>query len=255
MAVSIEIFEHLADNYCILVHDEATGATASIDAIDEQAIRAGLNKTGWNLTDIFVTHHHWDHTGGILGLKSAFDIRITGPSAEANKIHGLDNLVGDGDNVRLGETHLKVIATPGHTLGHIAYHDPENQNLFCGDALFSLGCGRMFEGTPGPMWDGLKSLRDLPNQTQVYCGHEYSAGNAAFARSIDPNNQHLRNRAEEIIANRKKNLPTVPFNLGTDKLANPFLRADDPELAKAMGKSAKDHSAVFATIRKAKDNY
>lgn len=255
MAVSIEIFVHLCDNYCILLHDEATGATASIDAIDEHAIRAGLLKTGWNLTDIFITHHHWDHTDGIMGLKSAFDIQVTGPRAEANKIHGLDNLVASGDSVRLGETHLNVIPTPGHTLGHIAYYDPENYNLFSGDALFSLGCGRMFEGTPSPMWEGLKTLRDLPDQTQVYCGHEYSAGNAAFARSIDPHNRHLQNRAEKIIAALKKNLPTVPFNLGEDKLANPFLRADDSELAKAMGENANDPSAVFATIRKAKDSY
>ncbi len=255
MAVSIEIFIHLSDNYCILLHDDATGATASIDAIDENTVRAGLQKTGWNLTDIFVTHHHWDHTDGILGLKAAFDIQVTGPRAEANKIQGLDNLVADGETVRLGETHLKVIKTPGHTLGHITYFDPKNYNLFSGDALFSLGCGRMFEGTPGPMWEGLKALRDLPDQTQVYCGHEYSAANAAFARSIDPHNKHLQNRAEKIIAARKKNAPTVPFNLGEDKLANPFLRADNAELAKAMGGDASNPSAVFAAIRKAKDNY
>ena len=255
MSVSIRIFEHLSDNYCVLVHDITTGATAAIDAIDETAILNGLAQTGWNLTDIFITHHHWDHTDGIMGLKSKLDINVTGPAAEANKITGLDHLVADGDVVKLGNTHLQVISTPGHTLGHIAYYDQNNNNLFCGDALFSLGCGRMMEGTPGPMWEGLKTLRALPDQTNVYCGHEYSAANADFARSIDPDNQALKVRAKEIIALRKQGQATVPFNLGEDKRANPFLRADETDLAHIMNISPDEPKNVFAAIRKAKDRF
>lgn len=255
MTVSIHIFTHLSDNYCVLLHDNATGATATIDAIDAAPIKAAAAHKGWTLTDIFITHHHWDHTDGLMDLKSEFSLRVTGPKVEAKKIRGLDQLVGDGDTIVLGETKLQIIATPGHTLGHIAFYDQENQNLFCGDALFCLGCGRMFEGTPGPMWRGLKSLRDLPDQTSVYCGHEYSVTNAEFALSIDPNNKDLQKRAKQIKELRKQGKFTVPFNLGEDKRANPFLRADDTSLAAAFEVEKNGGATTFAAIRTAKDKF
>ncbi len=255
MTAQVETFECLSDNYGFLVHDNKTGATAAIDAPDAGAIRAALARTGWTLSHILVTHHHWDHTDGTAPLKGEFNASVIGPEAEADKISGLDSTVSEGDRVSVGSLEFTVLKTPGHTLGHVAYFEPESKSLFSGDALFSLGCGRMFEGTPGPMWRGLAALRDLPDDTMVYCGHEYSAANAAFALSIDPDNQALQNRAAEISELRNRGEPTVPFILGEDKSANPFLRADNPLLAAVMGVKQSDPAAVFAAIRKAKDNF
>ncbi len=255
MTAQIETFECLADNFGFLVHDDKTGATAAIDAADAGAIRAALARTGWTLSHILVTHHHWDHTDGIIPLKDEFDVTVVGPQAEVTKITGLDKTISGGDQTSVGSLEFEVLETPGHTLGHLAYFEPESKSLFSGDALFSLGCGRMFEGTPPPMWKGLTTLRDLPDETMVYCGHEYSAVNAAFALSIDPDNEALQKRASQITQLRSENKPTIPFNLGEDKRANPFLRADKPELATRMGLSASDPAALFAAIRKAKDRF
>ena len=233
MTVQIETFECLTDNYGFLVHDDKTGATAAIDASDAKTIRTALARTGWSLSHILVTHHHSDHTAGIVPLKDELDIVVIGPQAEADKISRLDRTVSEGDRVSVGSLEFEVLETPGHTLGHVTYFERKSKSLFSGDALFSLGCGRMFEGTPGPMWKGLATLRDLPDETMVYCGHEYSAANAAFALSIDPNNKALKKRAAEITQLRSRGKPTVPFLLGEDKAANPFLRADTCELAEA----------------------
>jgi len=255
MALEIEVFPCLSDNYGYLAHDPETGATAAIDAPEDGPIRAALEKTGWKLTDILVTHHHADHTDGIAPLKADFDLTVTGPKGEADKIAGLDRTVGEGDTVRIGSAELQVIETPGHTLGHICFFAPEGTHLFSADALFSIGCGRMFEGTPGPMWEGLKKLRELPDSTTVYCGHEYTAANVKFALSIDGDNPALGARAEMVEELRGAGKPTIPFNLGEDKMANPFLRADDPGLMAGMGLPAADPADVFAAIRKGKDNF
>jgi hydroxyacylglutathione hydrolase len=255
MALDVDVFECLSDNYGYLIRDTTTGATAAIDAPEEAPIRAALKRTGWTLTDIFITHHHSDHTDGIAGLKADIGVRVTGPRAEQDKIAGLDVLVGGGDTIKLGETGFKVYDTPGHTLGHIVYHDAAGRHLFTADALFSLGCGRMFEGTPGPMWAGLAALRDLPDDTLIYCGHEYTAANAKFALSIDPDNQALTARFAEVEKQRANGEFTIPVTLGEEKRANPFLRADDPALAKLMGLEGAAPAEVFAAIRKAKDNF
>jgi hydroxyacylglutathione hydrolase len=255
VAAIIEVFGAREDNFGYLVHDEATGRTASIDAPEAEAIKAALARRGWELTDIFITHHHIDHVEAIAELKGEFDARVVGPRAEADKIDGLDVLVGGGDTVTLGETSFDIYDAPGHTLGHIVFHDPVGQSLFSADALFSLGVGRMFEGTPGPMWEGVKALRALPDATLVYCGHEYTASNARFALSIDPGNLALQRRAAEVTALRAAGKPTIPFRLGEDKAANPFLRADAPELAAHYGLDGADPAAVFAAIRKGKDNF
>ena len=255
MGLIVDVFGARSDNFGYLVHDTATGRTAAIDAPDAEAIRSALAHRGWRLTDIFITHHHIDHVEAIPALKAEFGAHVVGPRGEADKINDLDTLVSGGDTVMLGETAFTVYDTPGHTLGHISFHDAAGKHLFTADALFSLGVGRMFEGTPGPMWEGVKALRELPDDTLVYCGHEYTASNAAFALSIDPDNAALQQRAVEVTALRTAGKATIPFVLGEDKLANPFLRADAPELARHFGLEGADPAEVFAAIRRAKDNY
>lgn len=255
MSLIVDVFSARSDNFGYLVHDTATGRTAAIDAPEAAAIRTALIHRGWDLTDIFITHHHIDHVEAIPELKAEFGVRVVGPRGEADKIEGLDVLVAGGDTVTLGETAFDVYDAPGHTLGHIVFHDRVGKHLFSADALFSLGVGRMFEGTPGPMWEGIKALRALPDDTLVYCGHEYTASNAKFALSIDPDNVALQKRAAEVTALRAAGKATIPFPLGEDKAANPFLRADDPVLARHFGLEGADPAAVFAAIRKGKDNF
>jgi len=255
MSVIVDVFPARSDNYGYLVHDTATGRTAAIDAPEAAAIRTALTHRGWTLTDIFITHHHIDHVEAIPELKAEFGARVVGPRAEADKIADLDELIAGGDTIALGETVFHVYDTPGHTLGHVVFHDKVGKHLFSADALFSLGVGRMFEGTPAPMWAGVKALRDLPDDTLVYCGHEYTASNAKFALSIDPDNAALQKRAAEVEALRAAGRPTIPFVLGEDKLANPFLRADDPALARHYGLEGADAAEVFAAIRKGKDTF
>ncbi|MHA6688978.1 hydroxyacylglutathione hydrolase [Devosia sp. A449] len=255
MGLIVDVFPARSDNFGYLVHDTASGRTAAIDAPDAAAIKTALEHRGWTLSDIFITHHHIDHVEAIPALKAEFGARVVGPRAEADKIDGLDELVAGGETVSLGETVFDVFDAPGHTLGHIVFHDKVGKHLFTADALFSLGVGRMFEGTPGPMWDGVKALRELPDDTLVYCGHEYTASNAAFALSIDPDNVALQQRAAEVEALRKAGKATIPFPLGQDKAANPFLRADDPGLAKHFGLEGASAAEVFAAIRKGKDSF
>ncbi|MEQ8445343.1 MAG: hydroxyacylglutathione hydrolase [Pelagibacterium sp.] len=255
MSLEIAVFPARSDNFGYLVRDDASGRVAAIDAPEEAPIIAELDKRGWALTDIFITHHHPDHTDAIAPLKRRFDCNVIGPKDEAGKIAGLDTLVGGGDTVTLGETVFEVIDVPGHTLGHIAFFAPEEKVLFSADALFSMGVGRMFEGDAHSMWAGLERLKALPPETMVYCGHEYTLANAKFALSIDPENAALKARAEQAQAQIDAGQPTIPFNLGEDFAANPFLRADTPEMARAMDHEDAPAWQIFGAIRKAKDNF
>lgn len=255
MSLIVDVFPARSDNYGYLVHDTATGRTAAIDAPEAAAIKTALIHRGWTLTDIFITHHHIDHVEAIPELKAEFGVRVVGPRAEADKIADLDELVAGGETVTLGETVFDIYDAPGHTLGQIVFHDKAGKHLFTADALFSLGVGRMFEGTPGPMWEGVKALRALPDDTLVYCGHEYTQSNAKFALSIDPDNAALKKRSAEVDALRVAGKATIPFLLGEDKAANPFLRADAPELARHYGLDGASPADVFAAIRKGKDTF
>lgn len=257
MSLIIDTFICGADNYGYLVHDGASGKTASIDAPDADTILEALEMRGWTLSDILITHHHTDHTVGIAALKAAFPGAVViGPEAEADKIEGLDETVRQGDVVLIGDVELAVLEAPGHTLGHVVYHDEAGGHLFTGDALFSIGVGRMFEGTPGPMWEGLDQIRSLPDSTLIYCGHEYTEANARFARSVDPDNVALRIREAEVKKLREAGQFTIPVSLAMENATNPFLRADRPELARAMGlPETVPPSAVFAALRKAKDTF
>ncbi len=253
MAYEVLIRPALKDNFAVLVHCRQSGLTAAIDAPEAAPYREMLSERGWTLDLILITHHHADHTQAIGELKAMGEATVYGPRGEADKIPMIDERVRGGDEIAFGHGRLQVIDVPGHTLGHIAYFEAEGPSLFCGDALFSLGCGRMFEGEKNSMWEGLKRLRALPDATQVYCGHEYTEANSRFAMSIDSDNAALKARAAEAASLRATGANTVPFELGTDKRANPFLRADDPALVARMGGGGA--AEVFAAIRKAKDEF
>lgn len=255
MGLIVDVFAARSDNFGYLVHDTATGRTAAIDAPEAAAIKNALLYRGWTLSDIFITHHHIDHVEAIPELKAEYGVRVVGPRAEADKIAGLDELVEAGDQILLGETVFDVYATPGHTLGHVVFHDKAGKHLFTADALFSLGVGRMFEGTPEPMWNGIKALREFPDDTLIYCGHEYTESNARFALSVDPDNKALQQRAEEVKALRQAGKATIPVSLGTEKATNPFLRADDKVIAAYYGLENAAPAEVFAALRKGKDSF
>ena len=239
MALVVRQFPCLSDNYGFLIRDEATGKTACIDTPDAGAILAELKTLGWGLDFILNTHWHQDHAGGHAEVKAATGATIVAPR-EVEKISAIDRLVGDGDIVMLGETSLAVMETGGHTLGHLSYFDADDQIAFVGDTLFALGCGRLFEGTPEQMWTSLSRLAALPDETAVYCAHEYTASNARFALSID-DSPALTARAREVFAARERGEPTVPTTIAREKATNPFLRAGD--------------AATFAAVRAAKDGF
>jgi len=255
MPAKIHQFMCLQDNFGVLLHDETSGATAAIDAPEAAAVARALAETGWRLTDILVTHHHSDHTAGIPELKQRYGCRVVAPRGEAARIDGADDTVGEGESVTVGTLSARVIETPGHTAGHISYWFEAEKLAFVGDTLFSIGCGRVIEGTPEMMWNSLAKLRALPDDARFYCGHEYTASNIAFALTVDPDNAALKERAAEVAALRAEGKPTLPSTIGVEKAANPFLRADDPALAARLGLAGRPAAEVFARIRGAKDTF
>lgn len=253
--LEVELVPALSDNYVYLIHDPETGDTAVIDPAEPDPVLAALERKGWKLGHILNTHHHADHIGGNMVLKERFGVPIVAPASEQARIPVIDVAVAEGDSYTVGTETAKVIETPGHTTGHIAFWFEGSDALFCGDTLFVLGCGRMFEGTPEQFWDSLIKLRGLPDSARVYCGHEYTQSNARFAVAVDPGNAPLAARAKEIDAARAAGRPTIPSLLGEEKRLNPFLRADDPAMQQAVGMAGKPASAVFAEIRKRKDSF
>jgi len=255
MAADLHLFLCLKDNYGVLIHDPATGKTASIDAPEAAPVEAALKATGWKLSDILVTHHHGDHTGGIAELKKKYACRVVAPAAEAQRIPLVDKTVREGDSVRVGNLAANVIETPGHTAGHIAYWFHGEKVAFVGDTLFSIGCGRVIEGTHDMMWASLLKLRDLPDDTRIYCGHEYTAANIRFAKTIEPDNPVLTAREGEVQRLIEERTPTIPVTIGDEKQANPFLRADRPEVAAGIGMAGASAAKVFAEIRERKNKF
>jgi hydroxyacylglutathione hydrolase len=249
------LFVCLKDNYGVLLHDPSTGATAAIDAPEAAPIEAALAERGWRLTDILVTHHHADHTGGIAELKKKHLCRVVAPRKEASKIQNIDVTVREGDVVQVGSMVGRILETPGHTAGHISYWFKQDKLAFVGDTLFSVGCGRILEGTPEMMWQSLVKIRNLPADTQLYCGHEYTAANVHFALSIEPKNSALRARAEEVVRLIEKKRPTIPTTIQQEKSYNPFLRADLHSVAGAINMEGANPESVFATIRARKDKF
>ena len=251
--LEVELLPALTDNYVYLLHDPATGTSGVVDPAVAAPVLARLASQGRKLDWALITHHHADHIGGLLEVKAATGCRAVGPRADASRIPGLDVLAGEGDTVGFGALTAEVLATPGHTSGHVSYWFPGGEALFCGDTLFALGCGRLFEGDAPTMWRSLGKLMALPDQTRVYCGHEYTLSNARFALTIEPDNAAIRQRAAEVEAARARGEPTIPTTIGGEKATSPFLRAADPALRRALGLEGAPDVEVFAEVRRRKD--
>lgn len=245
----------LQDNYLYLIHDSISGETAIVDPALEDPVVAELETRGWALTHIFNTHHHWDHTGANLALKERYGLTVIGPKADKDRIPGIDVCVEEGDTVTLGEHSAEIYFVPGHTSGHIAYHFADTDALFCGDTIFSMGCGRLFEGTPAEMWTSISKLMQLPDETHIYCAHEYTTANGNFALSVEPKNAALIAHMEKVHDLRGAGKPTVPTTMALEKTINPFMRPMSDEIQVNVGLVGAKLTDVFAEVRKRKDNF
>ena len=253
--IEVHQFPCLTDNYGFLIRDSATGKVATIDTPDADEILTQADRQDWPITDIWNTHWHPDHAGGNAKIVAATGASVTGP-AEVNKMFGpVDRVIEPGDTVMLGLTEATVIDVGGHTLQHIAFHLPTEATAFVGDALFALGCGRLFEGTAEQAWASLSRLMDLPDDTTVYCAHEYTEANAAFVASLELDLPLLAKRFEDIKATRAKGLPTVPTTIGLERATNPFVLAGEDQLRTRFELADAPPSAVFAAVRQAKDSF
>ena len=253
MAAEIRLFPCLTDNFGYLIHDPETRATASIDAPEAGPIIKALEREGWTLTDILITHHHHDHVGGVAELKRKYNCRVVAPHDKTAAIAGVDLRTAQGAVVKVGNLLARVLETPGHTLDHVSYVFDNEKALFAADTLFSIGCGRVFEGSYPMMWESLLKLRALPDDFKLYCGHEYTLANVKFALTIEPENAALKARAEEVRRLRAENRPTVPTLLGEEKKANVFLRADDPSVAASVRMKGRSAAEVFGELRERKN--
>lgn len=253
MAAEIRTFTCLTDNFGYLIHDPATKATASIDAPEAAPIIKALEREGWTLTDILITHHHGDHVGGVAELKQKYGCRVVAPHDKSAKIANVDLRAANADVIKVGSLLARVVETPGHTLDHISYVFDGEKAVFAADTLFSIGCGRVFEGNYPMMWDSLLKLRALPDDFRLYCGHEYTASNVKFALTVEADNPALQARAAEVAKLRTANKPTVPTLLGEEKQANVFLRADEPSVAAKLHMKGADPADVFGELRERKN--
>ena len=247
----------LTDNYGFILADSTGQAVISIDTPDESVITKFLEEKGWGLTHILNTHHHHDHVGGNIALKKKWGCQIfcSTYDLENGRIPGADEAVKDGEDIQLGGFRIKVLDVPGHTLGHVAYYFPDQNRIFVGDTLFALGCGRLFEGTPEIMWESLDKIMQLPDETLVYCAHEYTKSNLEFALTIESRNEDLKCRGASVLALREKNLPTVPTTIAEEKKTNPFLRPHSNFIRDAIDMGDKTNIEVFAEVRKRKDSF
>jgi len=256
MPMQIVTIPCLADNYAYLLHDADTGDTALVDAPQAAPILEALRGRDWQLGHVLLTHHHWDHVDALPEILAAHpDARVVGAAADAHRLPPLDTPVHEGDTVTIGREAGNVIDVSGHTVGHIAFHFPDSKLAFTADSLMALGCGRLFEGTPEQMWNSLSKLAALPGDTLICSGHEYTANNARFARTVDPDNAALSDRAAQVDAARAAGQATVPSRLSEELATNPFLRAGDPDLQASIGMDGADPVAVFAELRRRKDAF
>lgn len=245
----------LSDNYAFLFGNPATGEAVLFDVPQAGPINAAVAQSGWQLKTVVLTHHHSDHIDGLDGLDHRAGLRVIGAKADAHRLPPLDQAVAEGDTLTLcGET-AHILDVSGHTLGHIAIHLPDSKYVVTADSLMAMGCGRLFEGKPEQMWASLLKLRALPKDTRVCSGHEYTQSNMRFALSLEQDNPQLILRSQAISRARAAGQPTVPSLLGDECETNPFLRADDPALQKAVGLADQPPATVFAEIRHRKDMF
>lgn len=255
MPLEIVTLPCLSDNYTFLVHDPKTGQTAVVDVPDAAPIKAELNQRGWTLSEVWLTHHHWDHIDGLPDLLATHPAKVVGAKADAHRLPALDLAVSDGDVFEFAGEPVHIHDVSGHTIGHIALHLPQSAALFTADSLMALGCGRLFEGTPAQMHASLQKTAAMPGETVVYSGHEYTASNAAFAATVDPDNAALKARTKDIAAKRANAEATVPSTLQLERETNPFLRPDDPAIQKQLGMAGASPVDVFTEIRARKDRF
>jgi len=253
MALQIERLPAFKDNYIFLVHDQDSGKTAVVDPGEAQVVIKALEAKNWNLDAILITHHHPDHTGGNSRLVQEFSCQVIGFEADSDRIPGFTCPVKEGQAISLGKSTAHIFETPGHTTGHIAYWFKEDLALFCGDTLFAMGCGRLFEGSAEQMWASLEKLSQLPANTRVYCAHEYTQANGQFALEIEPGNKDLQQRMEGVTEWRLANKPTIPSTIELELKTNPFLRATSPEIRQKLNLGTSENWQVFAEIRRRKD--
>lgn len=254
--IQIELVPCLRDNYAYLLHDMNTGTVGVVDPSEAVPIVDALNRKNWNLNYILNTHHHYDHTGGNIELKERYGAKVIGSGADDDRIPGIDIALNDGDKWMFAGHEVLVLATPGHTRGHITFYFPGSKAVFTGDTLFSLSCGKLFEGTPQQMLSSLKKITSLPDDTNVYCGHEYTLSNSKFALSIEPGNKELQSYASHVTRLREKGLPTIPTSLKIEKQCNPFLRTSSAEIRESLNiLESGDEAEALGVIRQAKDNF
>ena len=255
-APNVCMFACLSDNYGYLVHHPASNSTLCIDSPDASKILEIANKKGWKITHILNTHWHADHAGGNEAIQKKTDCHIFGPQEVKSRLNApLDKVLHGGEILEFGDLKIHVLSTPGHTLQHVSYYIPSLNAAFVGDTLFALGCGRMFEGQPNMFWNSLKTIRSLPDDTKIYCAHEYTSANLEFALSIDPENAELVEYGKKIKQLRASNEPTIPALLGIEKQTNPFLRADNQIFVDFLSMQNSESAQVFAHVRKMKDNF
>ncbi len=245
----------LTDNYAYLLRDHDSGKVALIDVPEAAPILAELKTRGWELSQIWLTHHHPDHVQGLAEVLETHQANVIGGKADEHRLPPLDRKVEEGDTITLGALEVQVLDVSGHTVGHLAFYVPAAKTAFTADSLMALGCGRLFEGTPAQMWESLQKLMALPADTTLCSGHEYTQSNANFALTVDPDNAALISRAKDIKAARDKGQPTVPSQLSTELETNPFLRPADPGIRATLGMHTASDSDVFAEIRKRKDSF
>ena len=253
--MEIELIALRQDNYSYWIRDPATQVVGIVDPADAEGVEAFLARKGGRLDFVLNTHHHYDHVDGNILFKEKYQAKIVGPLMDEARIPGLDVAVSHKSKWQFGSKQVEILDTPGHTRGAICFWFTSERAVFCGDTLFSMGCGRLFEGTPEQMWESLKKLRNLPDDTKVFCGHEYTLANAKFAMTVDPDNKELLERFRQVEKLRAKSQPTIPTTIGLEKKTNPFLRADVDHLRASLNMLETTPEEVFAKVRSLKDNF
>ncbi|MCB0362507.1 MAG: hydroxyacylglutathione hydrolase, partial [Bdellovibrionales bacterium] len=251
----VELVPAFLDNYIFILTDEETGKTAVVDPGESSGVLKALANSGKRLDSILLTHHHFDHVGGVSELRQKYGCEIYGSEEDQHRLPPLSRSLKDQDSFSIGKSWCSVIEVPGHTLGHIAFWFPEDKILFCGDTLFSLGCGRLFEGSPQQMWHSLQKIRSLPEESQIYCAHEYTLANGKFASYLEPENEELAAYLQKAKEMRSLNQPTIPCLLKMEKKLNPFLKPLSPPILSKLGIYCSDPLEAFTQLRLRKDSF